>query len=729
MNQALQRASALVRQGRLKEAEATLAPLLDRTAPSPEALHLMGICRLQQGDPQRALRLISQAVEAKAAYASAWCDRGVVLDALGRHDEALASYERALQADPGFRGARFNLGVGLERLQRYAEAAECYQAVLALQEDHIGALVNLGNVLCRLGRYPEALARYDRALALQPDLAVARTNRGTALMALNRFAEALADQRLALAANPGYAFAWNNQGIALAALGRHEEAVQSYARALACDPGMIDARQNRANSLAALKRYAEAASDYEQVLGKDPQRPYALGSYLYALAQACEWRNAPSLRRQAAEAVRSGKPSVAPFAFLSFSTDLAEQLACARACVADKYPPASPPAPAGKRSKHDRIRLAYLSADFNDHALAHLMAGLFELHDRSRFEVWGVSLGVPAPGPMRDRLVRAFEHFIDVHDLSVEQAADRLRALEIDIAVELNGFTEGSRLGVAARRPAPLQVSYMGYPGTLAAGYIDYLIADRVVVRHEEARFYSEKLVYMPESYFVNDGRRATGGPARSRREAGLPDGAFVFCCFNSPYKITPEIFDVWMRLLLRRPGSVLWLLSDNPDAPANLRREAQARGVGPDRIVFAPRVGRSTYLANLRLADLFLDTLPYNAHTTACDALRAGLPLVTCAGTTFAGRVAASLLHALELGDLVTGTLQQYEALAFKLASDADALASLRQKLARNAASAPLFDTDRWRRHVEWAFTEMWLRHQRGEAPASFTVPALPRA
>jgi predicted O-linked N-acetylglucosamine transferase (SPINDLY family) len=728
MNEAVRRAFGFLQQGRLSEAEAALQPLLERRPAPPEAFHAMGLCRFQRGDQQAALRLISEAVEAKPGFASAWSDRGVVLEALGQHGEALESYRRALHADPGFHSARFNLGVALERLHRHAEAAACYEKVLAAHGKHIGALVNLGNVYSFLNRHAEAIALYDRALALQPDLAMARTNRGAALLALHRPAEALADQQRAITADPRYGFAWNNHGMALAALGRHEEAVKSYDRALGCDPLIIEARHNRANSLSALKRYAEAANAYAGVLAQDPARPYALGSRLYALAHACDWRERAELREQAREAVQSGKPAIAPFAFLAFSTDPAEQLACARTCVADKHPEISPPLYAGAQYEHKRIRLAYLSADFNEHALAHLMVRLFELHDRSRFEVWGVSLGAPAPGAMRDRLVRAFEHFIDMHEMSDEQAAHRLRALEIDIAVDLNGFTEGGRLGILARRPAPLQPSYMGYPGSSGAPYIDYLIADRRVILEGEERLYSEKLVYMPECYFVNQGRRPIGPPDRSRSDAGLPEEAFVFCCFNNPYKLGPETFESWMGLLRRVPNSVLWLLSGNADAPDNLRREAQARGVEASRLVFAPRLERESYLSGLRLADLFLDTLPYNAHTTACDALLAGLPVVTCTGSTFAGRVATSLLQALGVPELATTDRRHYEELAFHLATDRHALTALRQKLSRHGASAPLFNTDRWRRHLEWAFEEMWSRHRRGEPPQSFDVPPLPR-
>jgi protein O-GlcNAc transferase len=402
-----------------------------------------------------------------------------------------------------------------------------------------------------------------------------------------------------------------------------------------------------------------------------------------------------------------------------------DQLFGARTWNQRYYPAAAQPLWRGERYRHERIRVAYLSADLHEHATAYLMAELFERHDRERFEVTAVSWGPQVASPMRTRLQQAFEHFVDVRGRGDVEVAHWLREQEIDIAVDLKGYTFDARLGILAQRPVPVQVNYLGYPGTLAAPYIDYLIADAVVIPPEARMHYAEQVVWLPDSYQVNDRQRVIAARTPSRGELGLPERGIVFCSFNNNYKLTPEVFALWMRLLQQVEGSVLWLLEGNAAVAANLRREAQVRGIAPERLVFAPRAPLPEHLARQRTADLFLDTLPCNAHTTASDALWAGLPLVTCLGATFAGRVAASLLTAVGLPELITPSLAEYEALALRLATDPEALAAVKAKLARNRDTYPLFDSDRTRRHLEAAYVTMWERYQRGEAPAAFAVPA----
>jgi predicted O-linked N-acetylglucosamine transferase (SPINDLY family) len=395
--------------------------------------------------------------------------------------------------------------------------------------------------------------------------------------------------------------------------------------------------------------------------------------------------------------------------------------------IADRFPRAARPLSLGRRDRHEKTRIAYLSANFHEHAVAYLAAGLFEAHDRQRFEITAVSFGPAAQGGIRDRLERAFDRFVDVGGDSDEEVAQMLAAAEVDIAVDLTGHTADSRTGILAHRPAPVQVNFLGYPGTLGAEYIDYIIADRFVIPPGEDAFYSERVVRLPDSYQVNDAKRRIAEGTPSRADAGLPETGFVFCCFNNNFKITPEIFDVWMRLLSQVDGSVLWLLEDTATAAANLRSEALRRGVDAERLVFAPRRAQDEHLARHRLADLFVDTLPYNAHTTASDALWAGLPLVTCMGSTFAGRVAGSLLHAAGLPELATRSLDEYETLALRLATTPPLLAAIRARLAEHRATCPQFDTDRFRRHLEAAYTTMLERHLAGLPPASFTVAAIP--
>jgi predicted O-linked N-acetylglucosamine transferase (SPINDLY family) len=440
--------------------------------------------------------------------------------------------------------------------------------------------------------------------------------------------------------------------------------------------------------------------------------------------QFCDWRDFDAEVAGLTAALARGVPASPPFPLLATPASPAIQRKAAELYTIGRHPPAAVPLWRGERYARDRIRVGYLSADLHEHATAHLMVGVFERHDRSRFETFAFSFGRDDNSAMRTRLERAFDRFIDVRAMSDQAVAELVRSLEIDIAVDLKGITLGARTGIFARRPAPVAVSYLGYPGTMGAPYIDYVIADRFVIPEDQQGAFSEQVVTLPDSYQPNDTARSVPERTPTRVEAGLPENGFVFCCFNNSYKITPDVFGVWMRLLHAVEGAVLWLL--NGPAVANLRREAAERGIAPERLVFAPRASPGEHLARHRLADLFLDTPYCNAHTTASDALWAELPLVTCAGATFASRVAGSLLRAAGLPELVTHSLADYEALALTLARDPVRLAGLRTQLAEGRVRCPLFDTQRITRHIEAAYLTMWERQQRGQPPRGFAVPAI---
>jgi protein O-GlcNAc transferase len=672
---------------------------------------------------EEALSGFERALAIKPGYAEAHHNRGLALQALDRHQEALASFERALAIKPGYAEALYNRGLSLQVLNRHEQALASHERALAIKPDYAEALNANGVALRALDRHQEALASYDRALAIKPDFAGAFYNRGNTLQVLNRCDEALASYDRALAIKPDYAEAHFNRGNALLALKRHAEALASFDAALAIKPGNTDGLNNRGNVLLALNRHEEAIKDFERLLGIDPDYKYIRGKLLHSKMHCCAWDTfGPEAARLAAD-VREGKQSASPFELLAVSQSAADQLLCSRIWFPVKCPTASSPVWQGKPYRHDRIRIAYLSGDFHDHAVTRLMAGLFERHDRKRFETTAMSFSPDRSSEMRTRIEKAFDRFIDIRQKSDREAADMLRELEIDIAVDLMGFTADSRTGILALRPAPIQVNYLGFPGTMGAECIDYIVADRFVIPEGEQRYYDEKVVYLPDTYQVNDSKRAIAEQSPSRAKLGLPEKGFVFCSFNNNYKITPFMFDIWMRLLRQVEGSVLWLVEGNASVARNLRREAEKRGVAPERLIFAPRIPYESYLARYRAADVFLDALPYNAGTTASDALWAGLPVVTCLGSTFAGRMAGSLLNAVGLPELIAHSLEEYEALALKLAQDKKALAKIRSKLARNRKTCPLFNTDRFRRHIEAAYITMWERYQRGEPPVSFAV------
>jgi protein O-GlcNAc transferase len=601
-------------------------------------------------------------------------EQGNGLIGAGKLAAALAKFEEALRLLPGHPGVLNNLGVVLEKLGRLEEALDRYETVRRLTPPHPGLLNNCAVVLRKLGRAPEALQRFDQALALKPDYAEALTNRGNVLVEqLDRPADGLASYDRALQIRPGHADSWSGRGIALARLGRPVESAESYGKALALRPGFAEAHAQK----------------------------------LHQLAMACDWEAGAVDANTLATLGISGE-AVSPFALLALDDDPGRQRARAERFIEEKHPAPTARSAARPGRRPGRLRIGYFSADFQNHPVMHLIARLFEVHDRDRFEVHAYSFGQDSNDAMRARVKAAVDSFRDVRSMRDSDVAALARKDGIDIAVDLLGFTGGSRPDVFAHRAAPVQINYLGYPGTMGAPFIDYIVADRILIPEEQRRHYCEKIIYLPGSYQVNDNTREISDRAVTRSGEGLPEQGFVFCCFNNNYKITPAAFDVWMRLLRQAGGSVLWLLKANPWAEQNLRKEAGKRGVDPARLVFAERAPVPEHLARHRLADLFLDTFAYNAHTTASDALWTGLPIVTRLGQSFPARVAASLLHAVDLPELVTGSTEDYERLALELATHPEKLTALRQKLLRVRKTAPLFDTERYARQLEDAYREV---------------------
>ena len=643
----------------------------------------------------------------------------------GNFAEAARLYSEVLRASPRHFAGLFSFGYLYYQSGQFEEAQRLIGESLKINPRSPEAFFTRGCALQRLNRAAEAVVCFDSALALKPDFAEAQSNRGAALMALNRNDQALDSIELALAMAPTHSGAWNNKGCVLQKLGRNEEALACFNKAIANQASFVEAHVNRGTALAALKRYQEAADDFERAVAFNPELPYTKGHHILYRMHACDWRDFGTRRTDVLAELQVGKPVIYPFVCAALSQSPAEQLQCARIMAAHEAPPSSSPLWRGERYRHERIRIAYVSADFHAHATAALMAGVWEQHDRKRFETIAISFGRDDASEMRARVVRAFDRFVDVRNRSDREIAALMRQMEVDIAIDLKGYTMDHRAGIFTHRPAPVQASYLGFPGTMGTPNIDYIVADPVVIPAEHRVLYTEQIAYLPDTYQGNDYSREEAGPVPSRQAVGLPQEAFVFCCFNNSFKISPEIFEVWMRLLRQTSGSVLWLLEDNRDATRNLRIEAEARGVAPDRLIFASRVTAAGHLARHRLADLFLDTMPYGAHTTASDALWAGLPIMTVLGPTFASRVAASLLHAVGMPELIADSLPSYEALALRLAHDKAALAALKSKLAVNRGTHALFDTARFTRNLEAAYVQMWNRAQRGEPPATFGVGA----
>lgn len=557
-----------------------------------------------------------------------------------------------------------------------------------------------------------------RALAKHSDNAIAWIRLGHAFYGLGRYRRALEAYDKALRSEPDNAIVWQSRLAAMRKIGKKADSASAIHRPK--DAGDFAAT---AGVFWFTGSYAEATRVSDRALTLDPDHVGARRIGIHARLASCDWSRRADDEREVSERVKKGAYVVKTVDHRCLSDSEAE-LQLGAQLEARRIPRSLRPLWRGERYHHDRIRIAYLSTDFRIHAVSTLVAGCFEHHDKSRFETIGVSLGANDASAVRKRMEAAFDRFIDVPEAGDKAVASALRELEIDIAVDLNGYSGEQRTEILAFRPAPVQVSYLGYPGSMALPFLDYIIADGIVIPLEHQRYFSEKVAYLPHCYLPNDNRRPVATARPTRADAGLPEDGFVFTCRNAVYKIGPEMFDVWMRLLQEVDGSVLWLQRANQEAMNNLRRGAQDRGVAPDRLVFATRVpSAETYLAQLGLADLFLDTLPFNAHSTACDALWAGLPVLTCLGNAFAGRVGASLLRALDLPELVTTSLPDYEHAALSLARSPDRLSRIRAKLLHNRATAPLFDTARYTRDLESAYITMWQRQQAGLEPASFSV------
>ena len=686
--QDLARAFAAHQAGNIPQAEALYKLVLQADRRQFDALHMLGVIEAQRGNFAAGVARINEALRVRPTSVDALVNLGRMQSELGRHAEAAAIYQKALALDPRSALAHNNLSIVLRRQRQYDDAIAHCDAALALAPNYADAWNNRGNVLFDLGRFDEAVVDYDRSIALNANIADAHLGRGNALKELNRHDAALAAYDRALAINATLAKAWFGRGNVLAEMQRDEEALLARDRAFALMPDL----------------------------------DYAEGSRLHSKLHLCDWANLAEEVAHLLGAVRRKKPACLPFMLLPMASSAADQLKCTECYV--KNQPSFPQILRSDVHAHERIRIAYVSSDLREHPVAHLTAGLFEHHDGSRFETIAISLGPAEDSELYRRIGAAFDQFIECRSQSDEEIAGLMRSLEIDIAVDLNGYTQGNRRGIFARRAAPIQVNYLGYAATMGADHYDYIIGDRTVIPQQQFEFYREKVVWLPECFMVTDDARIIAEQTPSRGELQLPEAGFVFCCFNQSYKINPAIFDVWMRLLRQVDGSVLWLRDYGAATSRNLRREAERRGVAPERLIFASRVPRvEDHLARQRQADLFLDTLNYNAHTTASDALWAGVPVLTCLGSTFAGRVAASQLRAVGLAELVTESLPDYEAVALKIATDPALCRSLKDRLARERKTGPLFDTRRFTTNIETAYTTMWRRLQRGEAPQSFAV------
>lgn len=718
----LDEALALCQSGQLDDGQKIYLQILEREPANIKALSNLASIALHNGNLDQSIALFKTSLSIDPTQAIAHYNYGMALQKANEFESALTAYDAAIQLNANFVQAYNNRGLSKSALKCHEHALADFNYATRLNPDYAEAYNNRGLTHSELKQHEDALADYAQALALNPNYAQAYSNRALTLDELRRYDEALADYAQAIALNPNYVEAYSNRGLTLTELKRYDEALADYAQAIALNPEYAEAHNNRGITYSELNRFDQALVSYQRAFQLKPEIDLLLTALLHTKMHLCDWDNFYPLIQQLHETINKQERGINPFITLGLIDNPALQKQVAEKYVQDEYPAIATHIKVGPYPTHKKIRIGYFSADFRNHPVALLTAELFELHDREHFEVIAFSFGANTHDLLRQRLERSFDQFIDVKDRSDAAIAQLAREMEIDIAVDLGGFTKYCRVAIFAMRAAPIQISYIGYLGTMGADYFDYLVADACLISKDQQQYYSEKIIYLP-SYQVNDRHREIADKVFTRKEVGLPDQAFVFCCFNNIYKITPATFDSWMRILKAVDNSVLWLLDPNQTASNNLKKEAAARGVDANRLIFGKPLPSPEYLARYRVADLFLDTLPYNAGTTASDALRVGLPVLTQMGESFASRMAASLLKAVGLPELITATATAYEALAIALANHPPQLQAIKNKLQANLPNALLYNTPLFTQHLEQAYQAMHQRPQQGLAPDHIVI------
>jgi len=715
---------SLHQQGSLNEAEAIYKRVLVIQGNHFDALQLIGALFVQTQQFKKAVDFLTRALRVNPNFAEAHSNLGNALVELKCLDKALESYDKAIRLKPDFADAYAKRGNTLVELKRFDEALENYDKAIHLKPDFAEAYSNRGLALVELKRLDEALESCNKAIRLKPDFADAYSNRGNALLELKRFDEALESYDKAIRLKSDFAEAYSNRGNALVELKRLDEALESCEKAIRLQPDFAEAYSNRGNALEELNRFDEAFESYDKAIRLKPDIDWICGGSLHIKMKICCWLGLTDSLDYISKKVVASEKVINPFPLIALTDDALLQKKSSEIYTQFGYPINTALGEIPKRAKKEKIRIAYFSPDFQNHPVSILSAELFEIHDRQHFEVFAFSMRkAPIGDVMYLRLKNGFDQFINVDSMSDLEIAQLTRELGVDIAIDLAGLTQYSRTGIFSYRAAPIQVNYLGYCGTLGADYIDYIIADKTLIPPDSQSFYLEKAVYLPNSYQVNDRKRLISDRQFTRQELGLPENSFVYCCFNNNYKILPATFYGWMRILKAVEGSVLWLFQDNPWVVDNLKSEALNHGVEANRLVFAERMPLSEHLARHRLADLFLDTFPCNAGTTASDALWAGLPVLSLMGRSFVSRMAASILNAIRLPELITNTQEEYEALAIDLATNPEKLAAIKLKLANNRLTTPLFDTPLFVKHLEAAYTQMMDRYWNDNPPENIYI------
>jgi predicted O-linked N-acetylglucosamine transferase (SPINDLY family) len=670
-----------------------------------------GIEAFQEGKYESATTKLKMILQLDGKNLPALHILGLILAAQKDFTGASNYLNKAAQINPNDPSLQYNLAKALMDAGLNKESLRHHKKATELAPRNREAWLNYGKASSSLGQFTEGLLHYEKAIQIDPNYVEAIVSKGAALKDLGRYTEAVECADKAISLNPHEVSAWSNKGVALRALKLHEEAIRQFNKLLELDPCYADGWFNRGSVLNELKLYSEAIEDYKKAYELNENINWLFGEYIHAKMKICDWSDFDNSLDQISKKTVTGAKVAHPFTLLSL-TDNPDLLKRSSEIFSKNNYSAAPSLAHNKKlAKKSKLRIGYFSADFRIHPVAFLIAELFELHDKNQFEIYAFSF-VDSTDDMNIRIRNAVHSFINVSNKSDFEISQLARDLSIDIAIDLSGFTEGSRTSIFTYRAAPIQVNFLGYPSTLGSDFIDFIIADKFLIPDNLKQFYAEKIIFLPNSYQPNDRKRMISENQLTKAEFDLPESGFIFCCFCNNYKILPSTFDGWMRILNEVDESVLWLFEDNAIASANLKRAAQLRGVDPNRLIFAKSLPQPNHLARYSLADLFLDSFPYNAHTTASDALWAGLPILTLNGKSFASRVASSLLSAIGLEQLITTTQQDYENLAIDLGKNPQKVVSLKTTLAANRLTAPLFNSRLYTKNIETSYQIIYERY-----------------
>ena len=714
LNQSIQ----CIQTTRLNEAERLLNQVIKIQPKNPDALCFMGIVFAYRHQYKEALKWIEKSLEVAPKSGIAHSNKGNILKELGRYSEAINSYDKAISLEPSFVEPYSNKGNTLQELGKYSESLSFYDKAISLDPSFVESYCNKANALTELGFYDDAQNFFDKAISIKPDYVEAWSNKGLLLLKIKLYSKALECFDRATDINPKRAESWVCKGRFFNEVSSFNDALLCFNTAIELSPQYALAWGGKAFVLSEVKEYQMAIECYETAFALNPELEYTLGFLIGIRLSIADWQDFEDSIALLIKRSGQFKRDIDPFSALSVLDEPSFHLKIAKTWAKDKLPHINTLSPIGKW-EHKRIRIAYFSADFRgQHPVGLLTPELFELHDRDKFEVYGFSLKKAPDGDLhRERLENGFDHFINLEDKSGVEIARLSREMEIDIAIDLGGYTKDAAIEAMSCRSAPIQVNYLGYPGTMGADFMDYIIADSILIPPSSQQYYSEKVVYLPNSYMIDDSKRVPLEQPISKSDYGLPEDKFIYCCFNNGYKFNKKILESWARILLQIQNSIFWISDNNINFKNNLIREFGKLGINSNRIFFARRVdSMAEHLARHSLADLFLDTHPYNAHTTGLDSLKAGLPIITYSGKAFAGRVGASLLNAIGLPELAVDSLEAYEKLAIELAREPEKLALLKKRLAENRAIKPLFDSQLSVLNIEKSYEEMYRKYLAGE-------------